>query len=89
MRLAEAQGFENKPPASAMQNSRCPECNSGNYMKRGSIQTQNGSVEAWNCYDCGYPLRQTTSGMSGSGPVSASKQIATGGWNPTAIIGRL
>jgi hypothetical protein len=89
LKLSEAQGFETKPPASYAKSDRCPECGSGNYMKRGQIQTQNGPVEAWNCYDCGYPVKQTTSGMSGSGPVSASKQVSAGGWNPTTIIGRI
>jgi hypothetical protein len=66
---------------------RCPGCNSGNYMS-----TPNGG--RMRCYDCGYPIIQQGSGLSGSGsssgPVTASKQVGqNGGFNPTTIVGRL
>jgi hypothetical protein len=49
------------------------------------------------CYDCGYPLVQSGSGMgkgitggpSSSGPATPARQIASGGWNPTTIIGKI
>jgi hypothetical protein len=74
--------------------SRCPECRSGNYMKVGSQITANGSVDAWRCYDCGYPKIQQGSGGRGvsvpsQGPTQAAIQVPTGGWNPTTIIGHL
>lgn len=77
-----------RPTASANA-SRCPGCGSGNY----------GSIEGTRarCYDCGYPIVQSGSGMGkgisggpqASGPPQAAIQVATGGWNPTTIIGKL
>ena len=66
--------------------SRCPGCGSGNYG--GTLETRP------RCYDCGYPVTQSGSGaaginQSGSGPAQASKQVSTGGWNPTTIIGKI
>ena len=63
-------------------------------MKVGSQVTQAGSVDAWRCYDCGYPLTQTGTGIAGvnapsAGPTQAAVQVPTGGWNPTTIIGKL
>lgn len=76
----------NLPPSSS-QTSSCPECRSTNY----------GSVEGAKprCYECGYPIRQSGSGMGKGisvpmeGPTQAAVQIPTGGWNPTTIIGKL
>lgn len=74
-------------PQSALTSSRCPGCGSGNYG--------GATPEARpRCYDCGYPLTQTGTGMPGvnaptSGPTQASRQVATGGWNPTTIIGKI
>lgn len=76
-----------QPPASASA-SRCPGCGSGNYG--GSTPESRPR-----CYDCGYPITQSGTGVKGinqgqtSGPAQAAKQIATGGWNPTTIIGKL
>lgn len=72
-------------PPSANAN-RCPGCGSGNYG--GTAETRP------RCYDCGYPVSQSGSGaaginQSGAGPTQASKQVATGGWNPTTIIGKI
>jgi len=77
-----------RPPASANA-SRCPSCGSGNY----------GSIEGTKarCYDCGYPIVQSGSGLGkgitggpqAAGPVQPAVQVATGGWNPTTIIGKL
>jgi hypothetical protein len=66
---------------------RCPGCNSVNYSGTGESRPR--------CYDCGYPLQQSGSGMGRGvsvpmeGPTQAAKQIETGGWNPQGIIGKL
>jgi hypothetical protein len=72
---------------SARNADRCPACYSGNYMST----PQGGRMR---CYDCGYPIVQQGSGLSGTGtgngPVVASKQVGqSGGFNPTTIVGRL
>lgn len=74
-------------PASATSSDRCPACRSGNYG--------GATPEARpRCYDCGYPLTQTGTGMPGintpsGGPTQASRQVTTGGWNPTTIVDRI
>lgn len=68
---------------------KCPGCGSANYG--------GASPEARKrCYDCGYPIVQSGSGPGRGvsspkpeGPVQAAKQVQTGGWNPTTIIGKL
>lgn len=70
---------------------RCPGCGSGNYG--------GATPEARKrCYDCGYPLVQSGSGMGRgvvgqggqpSGPATPAKQVQTGGFNPTTIIGHI
>ena len=72
---------------SARSSDRCPACYSGNYMS----SPGGGRMR---CYDCGYPIVQQGSGLSGTGtgngPVVASKQVGqNGGFNPTTIGGRL
>lgn len=76
-------------PASATSQSRCPGCGSGNY---GSADP---SARA-RCYDCGYPIQQSGSGVGKGiagpqpkGPTQASRQVTTGGFNPTTIIGHI
>lgn len=74
-------------PQSAQVNSRCPGCGSGNYG--GSTPESRPR-----CYDCGYPITQSGTGIPGvstgqGGPVQATKQVPTGGWNPTTIIGKV
>jgi len=74
------------PPVAS---NNCPGCGSGNYSAAGGGRAR--------CYDCGYPIQQSGSGMgkgivSGpqpTGPVQAAVQVETGGWNPTTIIGKL
>jgi transcription elongation factor len=63
---------------------------------RGKINTMNGPVENWQCYNCGYPVKQTTSGMAGfstpgstNGKATPALQIPTGGFNPQGIIGHI
>jgi hypothetical protein len=68
---------------------RCPGCGSSNYG--------GATPEARKrCYDCGYPITQSGSGMGpgimgqgGGGSPQPSRQVQTGGWNPTTIIGKL
>lgn len=68
---------------------RCPGCGSGNYG--GTAETRA------RCYDCGYPIQQSGSGMGrgiigqgeASGPAQPARQIQTGGWNPNTIIGKI
>ena len=74
------------PPVAS---NNCPGCGSSNYSSAGGGRPR--------CYDCGYPIQQSGSGMgkgivSGpqpTGPVQAAVQVETGGWNPTTIIGKL
>jgi hypothetical protein len=79
---------ERRLPESATSNSRCPGCGSGNY---GSGIP---NVRA-RCYDCGYPITQTGTGVSGvstpsEGPVQAAKQVSTqNNFNPQTIIGKV
>lgn len=74
-------------PQSAVQINSCPECRSKNY---GSFEGARAR-----CYDCGYPLKQSGSGLGkgisvpNAGPTQAALQIETGGWNPQGIIGKL
>ena len=71
----------------------CPSCRSNNYSVAAKQITQNGEVESWRCYDCGYPKVQAGSGVGtvgqSTGPARAAKQVPTGGWNPTTIIGHI
>ncbi len=77
-------------PASAVSPERCPNCSSGNY---GKIPTMPEARAR--CYDCGYPLTQSGTGMPGvripsNGNTQASKQISTSNnFNPTTIIDRI
>lgn len=72
---------------SARQEDFCPECQSGNYMKA-------QGTNILRCFDCGYPIVQTTSGISGvksEGPTRPARQ-PTGtqnNFNPGQIIGRI
>ena len=72
---------------SARASSRCPGCNSGNYMAA-------PGTERYRCYDCGYPIVQQGSGLAGSGTGNGSstpaKQVGQGGgFNPTTIVDRI
>lgn len=75
-------------PASATSVSRCPGCGSGNY---GGATPESRP----RCYDCGYPITQSGTGMPGvtaptGGPVQKAKQISTANnFNPTTIIGKI
>ena len=80
------------PPSQQVtpQAARCPGCGSGNYG--GTAETRA------RCYDCGYPIQQSGSGVGKGitgtgqqavGPTQPAVQVQTGGWNPTTIIGKL
>ena len=74
-------------PASSRVAARCPNCGSGNYGG-------NTPESRARCYDCGYPLQQSGSGVPGvrvptEGPVQAAKQVGTGGFNPGQIVDRI
>lgn len=70
---------------------RCPGCGSGNYG--------GATPEARKrCYDCGYPLQQSGSGMGtgistgqpAAGPTTPAKQVSTANnFNPQGIIGHI
>jgi hypothetical protein len=76
-------------PISATTASRCPGCGSGNYTGGGENKPR--------CYDCGYPIQQSGSGIGkgimggpqASGPAQPARQVATGGFNPQTIIGHI
>jgi len=78
------------PPSQQIQMTpRCPGCGSSNY---------GGTPESRpRCYDCGYPIQQSGSGVGAgivggqqsSGPAQAAKQVQTGGFNPQTIIGHI
>ena len=70
---------------SAKQSDDCPECGSGNYFSQGEAKKQ--------CFDCGYPVRQSGSGVSGGAvsgiPVKAARQVESPTYIPNQIVGRL
>jgi len=95
-KLSEYQGYEHTPPKSANSADLCPDCNSRNYSKVGKTPPSQAGPgqDIWRCYDCGYPVKQTTSGMGGfsqqsTGPTMPAKQVPTGGFNPQGIIGHI
>ena len=77
-------------PSSARASQRCPGCGSGNY---GSVTLESKA----RCYDCGYPVVQSGSGLGtgvqgsgGSGPAQPSRQVSTANnFNPQGIIGHI
>lgn len=79
------------PPQQQMtpQAARCPGCGSGNY---GGATPES----RLRCYDCGYPLQQSGSGVGkgivggqSGGPAQPARQVASGGFNPQTIIGHI
>lgn len=80
---------QNYPPTQQMtpQASRCPGCGSGNYGGASGYKPR--------CYDCGYPVQQSGSGLgrgivsqggTAAGPATPAKQVATGGFNGTTPV---
>jgi hypothetical protein len=79
--------YQPSVPQTYKPTSSCPNCGSGNYGG-------NTPESRARCYDCGYPLQQSGSGVPGvrvptEGPVQAAKQVGTGGFNPGQIVGRI
>lgn len=64
---------------------RCPECNSGNYMGRGGNMPR--------CFDCGYvpnrDFRHSTQGLVGDGPAEPAPGQQPGSYNPQNIVGKV
>ncbi len=68
--------------SSARKTERCPECGSGHYETTVKARTRNGTVETKRCFDCGYPVDNSTRGMAGltgGKPDGHSRQVAHGG----------
>lgn len=78
------QAAPSKARSAALQET-CPECDSENYFR-----AQHNT--ALRCYDCGYPLIQSGSGVGAikdDGVIHAAKQVPTGGFNPYEFVGRI
>ncbi|MFJ2113375.1 hypothetical protein ACIOEX_16065 [Streptomyces sp. NPDC087850] len=70
---------------SASDTSRCPNCQSGNFMA--PLNTQN-----YRCYDCGYPKLHSTSGMiasSSDGPPRPARGQVAGSPSLNTIVGHV
>lgn len=68
--------------------STCPSCGSGNYMK---LHPANAN-SPYRCFDCGYPVEQSSSGLVGNseGPATPAQQVSTANnFNPNVIIGHI
>ena len=63
--------------------SDCPGCGSDNYFSMGQAKPR--------CYDCGYPVEQQSSGVTGteSGPTKPARQVSSSGYQPGSIVGRV
>jgi hypothetical protein len=64
----------------------CPSCGSANYFKVSGSKPR--------CYECGYPVRHTTSGMTATSdgtPARPARQVSTANnYNPqNTVAGRL
>ena len=86
VQLPPSQSYPPPTPAIPM-GTRCPSCGSGNYVG-GHAGVGQGTRER--CFDCGYPIQQSGSGLGkgisgprASGPATPAKQIATPGFNGT------
>ena len=78
------------PPSQQIQTTpRCPGCGSGNFSGAEGTRPR--------CYDCGYPIQQSGSGVgkgivgtpTASGPTQPARQVQSGGFNPQTIIGHI
>jgi len=83
-------------PTNSSVASRCPGCGSGNYGGVVPEGSMSGMAARAKCYDCGYPIVQSGSGVGkgisqpGGGPATPAKQISTANnWNPQGIIGHI
>lgn len=90
--LLSQENYTTTKAASARDSERCPDCNSGNYMR--SAQSPNSMKQ---CFDCGYNERflHTTHGASGIGqknlPVKTARvqTLSENNFNPQQVIGRV
>lgn len=86
----EADVLTTKAQAVKQNQTPCPSCGSGNYMKLSPSPNS-----PYRCFDCGYPLQQSTSGLGGAvgnnaGPVQPAQQVSTANnYNPNVIQGRI
>lgn len=76
-----------QPVAPTRAPSGCPECGSGNWM-------QPNSSTAARCFDCGHVDGRdfdlsANGSISNNAPSRATKQVASGGFNPQQIVGRI
>lgn len=74
-----------RAPQSSQQTDLCPGCGSGNYFAAQGSQYQR-------CYDCGYPIQQSGTGVGSvqsDAPAKQAVQVKGGGFNPQQIIGRV
>lgn len=82
------QGYQVPAAPPAPPAPRCPNCASGNY---GGATPESRP----RCYDCGYPITQSGSGMpgvrvQGNSNTEAAKQISTANnFNPGTIVDRI
>ena len=74
--------------SSARQTATCPECGSSNYGKVGS----NTGVDVMRCYECGYPVKNSASGLgsvgaNGAGHTYKAEQVSShnDGFNPQNV----
>lgn len=89
---ARAQKLSRLAPSST-KTARCPACDSGNYITFGTTQVAGKATSR--CYDCGYPVVQSSSGdtlpsTGGEGkPTRSAKQLAPAGYHPEVIVDRI
>jgi len=83
-------------PESSVAASRCPGCGSGNYGGVVPEGSMSGMAARAKCYDCGYPIVQSGSGVGkgisqpGGGPAIPARQSTTSNnFNPQGIIGHI
>jgi Zn ribbon nucleic-acid-binding protein len=88
------------PPKGLVQDKKsagtCPECDSTDYMITGRTVTKDGTFEVARCFSCGYPVANSTRGMTAvndDGPKGYARQIpAAGGithnYHPEKIVDR-
>lgn len=77
------------PATSAPAPTGCPQCHSTNF----GSPTSNTAPR---CFECGYvpggsyqSAQQGMTGIANEGPVNKTKQVASGGFHPQQIVGRI
>lgn len=73
-------------PKPVRQEDFCPSCHSSNYMS-----APNSTYSR--CFDCGYPMVQSGTGVGSTttekGAAKKATQVAGDGFNPSVIVGRV